>query len=269
MVNNFLKPGLLACGLASMAAFSAEDAKAATFDLAFLMDESGSIAQADYLAAMGALADALEASLAGNPNDTYNVSVIPFGSSASVAASATIAPNSTVAQIQAALTDDIRADTFANAGATCFSCAFAELGTSGGDFGIINMMTDGQPNFGVSDTPGLLAIRDGLRNNDGWDSLSFEAVAGASTGLLADLAFDTAGTGLQPVIQNVGDINDPLNDAFVLEVASFGTAYATAISEKVARIVEPDPIPLPAGLPLILAGLGALGALRLRSRKTA
>lgn len=261
---------LAAAALASASLLSSP-ANAAVYDLAFIMDESGSVASSDYSAAMTSLADALDGALANNPSDTYNVRVISFSDSASVVASASIGPMTSAATIQTALTNDIRTEGTSgySGGLTCYSCAFGAVGNSNGDAGIINMMTDGAPTTGQTDPTALAGIRDNLRTVNGWDSMSFEAVgAGANTGLLSDLAFDTAGTGPQPVFSDPNMITDPLNASFVLEVSAFGTAYDAAISAKVQRIVTPQ-IPLPAGLPLILSALGALGALRLRKRTAA
>lgn len=268
-----LKTTVAAAALSFASFGTASTAK--TFDLAFIMDESGSVAPGDHTAAMNSLASALEASLAGNPTDTYNVSVITFSSGVNATYSATIAPNSTAAAIQSALTTAVRVDGYSD-GSTCYSCAFGALGSSAGDAGIINMMTDGEPTSGVTSLSALQAQLVGVRA-DGWDSLSFEAVGNfggvPASGFLAQLAFDMVGTGTQPIFTDPSSIADPLNASFVLEVDSFGDAYDAAISTKVQKLVDPDPIapvPLPAGLPLLLTGLGVFGAIRMRkSRKAA
>lgn len=262
----------IAAAAMSVASFGTASS-AATFDLAFIMDRSGSVADSDFTSAMNSLANALDASLANNPSDTYNVKVITFATSASNVVDTSIAPNTSEADIETALTNAIRtAGTAATSGSTCYSCAFALLGTSSGDAGIINMMTDGVPTAGDTSLAGLQSDTADLRTA-GWDSLSFEAVEqfgdAPDSAFLAELAFDTTGTGTQPIITDPADITNPLTNAFVLEVSGFGTAYDAAISAKVQKIVTPDPIPLPAGLPLILLGLGALGALRMRGRKAA
>ncbi|SMX39160.1 vWA domain-containing protein [Maliponia aquimaris] len=241
----------------------AGSASAANIDLAFLMDESGSVDAADYLAAMDSLADALDASIPVGGADTYTITVISFSGGASVDVGPTTI---NTAGDLAAVTTAIRNATYSGGG-TSFAAAFTLLNntvTTLGDASLINMMTDG---FGGNPT----VQRDALITS-GWDSLSFEAV-GSFTDIatMRDLAFDTAGTGLQPLYNSPAQITDPLNDAFVLEVSGFGPAFDAAIAAKVQKIVTPGPsvIPLPAGLPLILLGLGALGGLRLRSRKTA
>ncbi len=259
---------------AAAAAFSlalgAPSANAATVvDLAFIMDESGSVAQADYLAAMDSLADALDASIpVGNPNVTYSITVISFSSSTTLDVAPTLISDATaLSNVTAA----IRAATYSGGGtnyATAFNRLLTEVpGASLGDSSIINMMTDGEASDNGFDE------RDDLRAA-GWDSLSFEAVenfgGSPDSATLAALAFDTNGVGGQPIINNANQISNPLTNSFVLEVAGFGPAYAAAISGKVQRIVNPNPvIPLPAGLPLLLSGIMVLGAARMRKRKAA
>lgn len=256
-------------------------ASAATFDLAFIMDRSGSVGSTNFNNAMDSLANALESSLVDPAVlDTYNVTIVTFASTATTEVTYTVTPGTTLATLQANLTDDIRNASYTG-GRTCYECALAELGASTGDGGgIINMMTDGDPNAVIGDSnttiataqAAAIAERNALQG-DGWDSLSFEAIGldAAGEGRLVDLAFDTAGTGGQPVLMDPNLITDPLNSSFVLRVSGFGQAYDSAISAKVQRIVrpDPDPVPLPAGLPLILAGLGALGGLRVLGRKKA
>lgn len=236
-------------------------ARADIIDLGFLMDESGSISSSDYAGAMNALATALANNIPVNDaNFQYRIGVVSFGSSADVDVSATLinsqaALDGVVASIQAAASD------FANAGSTNYQAGFDALVADFGglnDSSIVNMMTDGSPNVGDA-----TAGRDGLITA-GWDALSFESVGGgASSTLLADLAFDTNGVGGASIIGDATMITNPLTNAFVLEVADFGTAYANAIDMKVQRTVTPT-IPLPAGLPLLLSGVAVFGLLRRR-----
>jgi hypothetical protein len=245
-------------------------AQSTIVDLAFIMDMSGSVASSDYLNAMDALADALEASIPTNdPNNRYSITVISFDDQARLDRAPVLVEDATDL---ATVTSAIRTATY-RGGATCYSCAFNLLSstvTTFNDFSIINMMTDGEPNTGISSQAGLLGITTGLRTA-GWDSLSFEAVEEFGTppdsNLLSAIAFDTAGIGGQPIFNDPNQITDPLNAAFVLEVSGFGTAYAQAISTKVQRIVDPNVVPLPAGLPLLLAGIGAF--VLVRSRQSA
>ncbi|MGP6087725.1 DUF1194 domain-containing protein [Antarctobacter jejuensis] len=257
-------------------------ASAATYDLAFIMDFSGSISDSEYESAMDSLASALSSSIPTSGPDVYTISVVSFSSTATDPANVIV--DEVVVDSAADLAAVVSAiDTAPTAtdGRTCYECAFDLLGSiasASGDFSIINMMTDGDPNAIIGDAfasvataqAAAITARDALKTA-GWDSLSFEAVDLdlAAEGRLSDLAFDTAGMGAQPIFGDPSLISDPLNASFVLSVSDFGTAYDDAISAKVQKIVTPDPIPLPAGLPLIALGLGALGALRLRGRKKA
>ena len=249
-------------------------ANAAIFDLAFIMDESGSVGSSNYTSAMDSLADALEASLTSDvlAQDQYNITVISFSDGTTVDVSSTLVSNTTDL---AGVTSDIRAATHSG-GFTDYELAFDTLLaqtnalTNGAAGSIINMMTDGVPclsgNCPVDPTTGIEGARDDLVTA-GWDSLSFEAVTGApDTDFLASLAFDTTGVGTTNVIDDPADISDPLNETFVLKVSSFGDDYDAAIASKVARIVEPDPIPVPAALPLLAGGLALFGFVGRRRR---
>ena len=254
----------------------ANSASALTTDLAFIMDHSNSISEANFGSAMGALADALDAAIPTNdPGNQYSITVIKFNDSAEVVETAGFSVANrliTSAADLTAVTNAIRNHSNSTSSTTCYSCAFdllASTVTTLHDYSLINMMTDGEPNVGL--TGGALQNQaNNLHTATGWDSLSFEAINldPGGTSLLQNLAFDTGGIGVQPVYTNVASITDPLNDSFVFKVASFGTVYDQAIARKIQTIVTPS-IPLPAGLPLLLSGLGLAGALRLRRRKKA
>ncbi|WP_199913651.1 vWA domain-containing protein [Tateyamaria sp. Alg231-49] len=115
----------------------------------------------------------------------------------------------------------------------------------------------------------------------GWDALGFEAVnlSVANRLKLEALGFDSQladvndiTAGIDPAVMGncaAATSDDPLTDCFVLNLPTF-LDFENAIGQKVASIVidtggEIDPVPLPAGLPLLLAGLGAFAFVR---RKT-
>ncbi|MGI9389517.1 MAG: VPLPA-CTERM sorting domain-containing protein, partial [Boseongicola sp.] len=109
--------------------------------------------------------------------------------------------------------------------------------------------------------------------SDGWDSLSFEATLGFDGINLVDLGFDT--TDDQAEIVNLAGLGNPITDAFVIELSDFGQVYQDTLNKKLQNIVDdptggggdPDVIPVPASLPLLAAGLGALGILQRRKRR--
>lgn len=274
-----IKKTFLAGSFAALA-FSG-GANAAVYDLAFIMDGSGSVGSYNYGQAMTSLANALNSSLdaATLAQDQYNISVVTFSASGSAVVSAQMVDE--VSDL-AAVTSAITSASYANS-TTNYAAAFNTLlGISGavsaGSAGsIINMMTDGKPvPFCIDScaqtvddiTSGRNALRDA-----GWDSLSFEAVtSGPDTDFLATLAFDTTGVGTTNIIDDETAINDPLNETFVLKVNDFGADFDAAIAAKVAKIVDPDPVspvPVPASLPLLVGGLGLFGFISRRRRKAA
>ncbi len=255
MIQRALATGAFALSLA----FGAGAAKAATYDLAFVMDKSGSISTTNFNAAMDSLAAALTSNLTASvlAQDSYNITVVAFGSDANIVGTGSylIDDVADVAPLASAVASYSRTGT----GATRYDLAFDTLLNATGAFtagaagSMINMMTDGSPN-GPDFNPALTALK-----AQGWDSLSFEAVeSSASTRtLLAGIAFDTGGVG-GPIITDSSLINDPLNNTFVLQVDSFATDYGAAINAKVAAIVTAT-IPLPAGLPLLGGALLLFG----------
>lgn len=249
-------------------------ANAATFDLSFIMDSSGSVGSSNFNDAMDALADALDASIPVGGADTYRIGVVTFAADAQLTAFETIDSADDLSN----LTTSIRNQSFSG-GLTNYQAAFdltrTTFGNSLGDFSIINMMTDGitnRPTNQPTAEAAAVAAVDDLRNT-GWDSLSFESVGGgADNDFLAQLGYDAVDDNT-PIFGDPNLITDPLNASFVLTVSDFQDAYTAAISTKVSRIVDPDPdpnvVPLPAGLPLVLTGLGLFGLVRARKQKAA
>ena len=263
--SNLLK-GTAAAVLSVGLSVSAADAR--TFDLAFLMDSSGSIGAGNFSAAMGSLAAALTTHITADilAQDTYNITVVTFSDGASVVTSQAVTNLTELASVTSAITGASYTQ-----GYTDFEAAFdALLGhatalTAGANASIINMMTDGNPCLARNcpmDAAGLADVasaRDDLITA-GWDSLSFEAVTGnADSSYLAGLGFDAGGIGGLLETGNPNDIAglNIVNDAFVLSVDSFGQDFDTAIDIKVQAVVSP--VPIPATLPLMAGGFALLG----------
>lgn len=241
-------------------------AHAANIDLSFIMDASGSVGSSNFNDAMDSLADALAASIPVGGADTYRIGVVTFSNTAKLTTLKTINSQADLDMVVA----DIRAETFIGS-TTNYKAAFDLTRTSFGALGdssIVNMMTDGEPCCLSTSNSDAVSARNDLKAA-GWDSLSFESVtSGADNAFLSRLAFDTGGDG-GTIIDDPADISDPLNDAFVLKVSGFGDAYDQAISTKVQKIVTPDPIPVPAALPLLAGGLALFGFVGRRRRAAA
>lgn len=268
----------LSASIFALSALTGGASQAAVYDLAFIMDESGSVGSGNYTAAMNSLASALSTSLTQAVLDVnqYNITVISFSANSDVVVNSTLVSNTTqLAGVTAAINTisyDGSTTNYADAFNTLANLANALTVGSAGS--IINMMTDGEPNpnSGSNSDANILAAALNLRSL-GWDSLSFEAVTSSpDTNFLKTLAFDTSGVGTNNVISDASLINDPLNETFVLKVQNFGSDYDSAIAAKVAKIVDPDPIdpvPVPAALPLLAGGLALFGFVGRRRRNAA
>ncbi len=271
-----MKSYLLASAMLVGALGTAANAATETIDLAFILDESGSVGTTNYSNAKTALINALNNNVPDPTTDReYRITVVSFAAGANVVVSDVW--DSGGGGTDASITNAISGDSFTG-GVTCYSCAFAALdatiGNIGDGVGIINMMTDGNPNRPSSDPNGLAEAEAEDLRDAGWDSLSFEAVdpvgsGSINTAFLASLGFDTGGVGGLPIINDPNNINDPLNQSFVLEISNFGASYEAAVSQKIQKVIDPDPIPVPMALPLLASGLGVIGLMGWRRRKAA
>lgn len=283
----FRKSRLIAATAMGLA-LSVTAANAATVDLGFILDESGSVGKTNYESSVIALRNALNQIPLASATVTYRVGVVSFGASADTIAAPVIFDTQTNKNtVLAALLDESSTTDGGTRGygtpsgitnATNYGAALnllnSEFGTLG-DTSIINMATDGGNNSGYSNTE-VAGIAGALRS-DGWDALNFEAVANTSASnrnYLASIGFDTASFGGCGQITDASGITNVADNCFVLKVDTFDK-FESAILKKVNKTVidtggDPtSPIPLPAGLPLILSGIGALGGLgALRRRKS-
>lgn len=284
MIMNFKNIGLAAVGATAISAFSASESMAEVIDLGFIIDESGSVGQTNYEGSISALRNAISQVPLSDGTTTYRVGVVSFGSGAATVATPVAfdsAANKT-SVLNALLDESSRADggslaynvPFGITDATNYVAAFDKLsgdfsGAFGslGDTSVANMTTDGGFNEGGDPTQRA----NDLRNVDGWDSLSFEAVANTSVSdenFLAGIGFDTTGIGGCNITNDASTLSDVVNDCFVIDVPSFA-AYEEAVLSKVAQTVidtggniQTGVIPLPAGLPLLLTGLAAFLGMR-------
>ncbi|MEM6758764.1 MAG: VWA domain-containing protein [Pseudomonadota bacterium] len=258
--------------VALSALFGVSSADARTIDLGFSLDTSGSVGSADFAVARTALAQALSNIPTTGPV-TYRIAVTKFSSSVTTVVPVTQITGANIGAIQTAIANTAfvgGATRTADAITTTFDL-FAAVGL--GDTTLINITTDGEPFEGTrvgavqsqlnAEAAALAAFNNGL------DGLSFETVGTFSATDLNNAAriagFGTAGVASNGVVLAPTDaIPDPTQTGFVLPVASFA-GYSAAIDAKVEEVViNTQVVPLPAGLPLMLAGIAAFAFVRRR-----
>jgi len=282
---------LLGATALSAAAAIGSSAQASTIvDLGFILDESGSVGQTNYESTVVALRNAISQIPLATANVTYRVGVVSFGASAdTVAAPVVFDSAANKNSVLDALLDE-SVDNSIDGGSkeygtpngitfnTIYSTAlnkinsdFQDAFTTLGDTSIINMATDGENNF--SDGAATITARDQLIT-DGWDSLSFEAVANTSAAAeaaLANLGFDTGGVGGCVQTTDASTLQNVVDNCFVIDVPTFD-AFEDAVLKKVRRTIidtgggGPAPVPLPAGIPLVLTALGGFAFLRRKQK---
>lgn len=231
---------------------------AATIDLGFALDESGSVSRSDFTLAQNGLANAL-AQIPTTGENTYRISVVAFNSVARTIVPVTEVTAASLTTIQETIRTTVR-----RSGGTAIDRAVdlltANFTTAGlGDTSLFNITTDGQSSLTSLQASAAAA------NAAGIDGLSFEAVGSANTANLLNVAFP----GTPVLVDDATNLPNPTEDSFVFQVASFAD-YEAAITAKVGRIVTdtgggpmPAPVPLPAGLSLMLAAMAAFGGMRM------
>ncbi len=284
-----LKKTLAASTIVSGLFLGATSATAAIVDLGFIIDESGSVGQSNYESSIVALRNAINQIPLATATVTYRVGVVSFGAIAdTVAAPVVFDSQANKDTVLAALLDEsvrnsidggsleygdpsgITNNTLYAPALNLINSEFASAFGTLGDTSIVNMATDG----GNGDNT---ATQTAVTNliADGWDALSFEAVANTSSSAeayLATIGFDTnAGVTTQggcTQTTNAATLGNVVENCFVIDVPSFA-AFEDAILTKVQRTVidtggGTGVIPLPAAGWMLLAGLGALGLTKRR-----
>lgn len=252
-----------------VAALFAVPASAATIDLGFSLDGSGSVGNANFNLTRDALADAL-ASIPTSGDNVYRIAITQFGSDIGTIVPPTrITSAADLTAVQTSLRAASRISGTTNTAGALLNLRDLFVNDGGfGDTTLFNITTDGAPNSQSAAIDAANAII-----ASGVDGLSFEAISATNSQLnaLLELArpFDPDAT----VITDLANIPNATQTGFVIEVANFGD-YEAAIQAKIGRIITdtsggPSPVPLPAGLPLLLTGLAGFAALRRTRRKAA
>ncbi|MGB3556566.1 MAG: DUF1194 domain-containing protein, partial [Jannaschia sp.] len=229
----------------------------------FGVDESGSINQSEFALIRDGLASALK--LVPTSGDVeYRISVVYFNGSARTVVPVT--PITSMAALNGVI-NTIKTEAKISGGTNIANSVnlltknFVDYGI--GDTSILNVSTDGVG--GNVQTAALDAF------NAGIDGLSYEAIgSGASTTSLLASAFP----GTPVLVSNPGELPaDILTTSFVYKISSFAD-YEAAIKAKIGKVIvdtggEVPPVPLPAGLPLLLTGLAGIFGLRRMRRRAA
>lgn len=245
--------------------FGAGTASAAVIDLGFVLDGSGSLSSYDFDSATAALSAALSQIPTSGGNE-YRVAVTSYGLSSYTIVPPTVVTAANIASIQStvltAYKDGGGTDT---AGAiTYITDLFLDDGL--GDTTLINITTDGTPNSQYLTENAALAA-----NTAGVDGISLEAVGSgvSSPYALSNMAriagLGTSGDADAGVIAaDLDSLPNATETGFVIPVADFD-AYGAAIEAKIDQVIDDTGVvPLPAAMPMLLAGLGVFGFVRRR-----
>ncbi|MEM6579180.1 MAG: VWA domain-containing protein [Pseudomonadota bacterium] len=271
----FLKKLVGATALVSVMSFASSAADAKTIDLGFALDESGSVSLSDFNLSTSGLANALDEIPTSGPNQ-YRISVVIFSSSARTVVDPTVVTAGNIDSLKTTISgiSKFGGGTDADRAIDLLTANFTGVGL--GDESYFNLATDGfTPSNALADSAAA-AVAAGI------DGLSFEAVgSGASTSQLlrscyGGSSFSDPGSGNTAsgcsLVTDPNNLPDATQEGFVLTVDNF-TDFQGALRSKVESIVDdtggggdPNVIPLPAGLPLMMAGLGAFAFLRRRSK---
>jgi hypothetical protein len=229
---------------------------AAVVQLAFVVDESGSVGSTNFGNMMQGIHDGLETHL---PTDgSFEVTVIKFSSSTTLVFAPTLI--SKQGQKDALLNAILTAPYLG--GSTnmhlALDLAVSEITGSvyfGTGASLINLATDGAPTNEAAATQAAIDAR-----NAGITGLSAESIgAGGPTSYLASIVFPGTSPG---TIVNVGagdPVPNPINQGFVISVATFGD-FSSAIDAKIEQTVAAA-TPEPSVLSMLGFGILTTGVL--------
>jgi len=206
-----------------------------TLDFYELLDSSGSISPSDFQLELDGTVAALNAVIVGPSFGPLRVTVIQFGSVASLECQQTVNSQATLNALTACIAAIVK-----GGGNTCMTCAYnlvtAELGTSPltgvNDRSIVDLVTDGNPNSEASTTTAVAnAIAAGLDSN-----------VALAVGQFIDLPFLASIThpGTSPGPIDPSPLPDPLVQGFVLSISGFQD-FEDALKKKFLTIVPPPP----------------------------
>ena len=244
--------------LAAVVAMVPVRAHAATIQLGFILDRSGSIGSSSWTTIVNGLSTAVNSFIPVGGADTYEVSVVAFDQNATIAVANFLV---TDAAARTALATQIAAIPFTG-GTTDYADAFAAMQNAldntiaGAAFSYVNFATDGAPDnntTGIAARNALIAI--------GIDNISVEGI-GVNTTTAANLIDNYCYPG---PCDTTAPYNFPAQ-GFYIGVAN-AQGYADAIGNKIQVVTQNPVVPEPGTWTLMCLGLAGVVAARRRARK--
>jgi uncharacterized protein YegL len=233
-------------------------------NLGFAIDKSGSVSNSDFTLQQQGLAAALAQLVTDPASDavSYNITVIAFGNDVTNLVSEQVVTAANIGTIQNNITSYVRNNTGSTQTGAAIDAMVASFSTNAiaDTLTLFNISTDGEPCC----QSGAQTIAETAATNAfaaGVDSISVELIGTFQQSQIDNMLAITGPNSIY--VTSAALLPDPSKQGFVFGVANFD-AYGAAIGSKVQQIVDPNVIPLPAGLPLLLAGLGAFALVRRR-----